>query len=137
MSNTEWYNSINQVTGTQKVEDIANYMAEGMNSLTSPIDSYYFTLRELLRIGSRDLLDQNKALGPLLLVGIISATENYFRDMLANIIRICPSAQECASKQSINLGSVVWHGAINVERGAFENTSFAGIDGITAACKFH
>lgn len=135
MNSTEWYNSINQVTGTQKIENIFNYIVEETYPFPSPIDSYYFSLRELLRVGSREVLDKNKTLGPLLLVGIISATENYFRDILANIIRICPSAQESASKQNINLGSVVWHGTSNFERSAFENTSFAGVDGITTACK--
>jgi hypothetical protein len=64
-------------------------------------------------------------MGPLLLVGLVSATENYFRDVFAGIIRLCPTAQSKSADHSIKLGSVIWHSGVDVERGAFEHISFA------------
>jgi hypothetical protein len=135
MSTVEWYNSINQVTGTQVISNITEYTVEESLEDLSPIDRFYKSLRGLIQTGQQDLIDRYSALGPLLLVGAVSSTENYFRDVLTQVIRICPTAQECSSEQNINLGSVLWHGGLNAERGAFENTSFASPDGVLTNCR--
>jgi hypothetical protein len=64
-------------------------------------------------------------IGRLLLVALVSATENYFRSVLSNVMRVCPVAQSVAAEKTINLGGLLWHGRDDYTRSAFEHASFA------------
>lgn len=55
---------------------------------------------------------------------MISLTENYFREILAGIISICPKAKQKSASKSLNLATA-WIGFGEMEKGAFENTSFS------------
>jgi len=84
---------------------------------------------------AKALLAKHSSLGPLLLVGLVSAVENFFRDVFSRVITICPTSQAAAAEQSVCLGAVVWHGSQLPERGAFEHLSFASADEVRKICK--
>lgn len=128
--NGDWAQSVNQAVGTTKINDINIYVTCCDFKYESPIDLFYNRTFEILKAGTPEFIAANKSIASLFLVGLVSATENYFRDILSSIIRICPLAQRKASDQNINLGSVVWHGIGKVERGAFEHLSFADMQTI-------
>jgi hypothetical protein len=65
----------------------------------------------------------------LVLVGLISLVENYFREILAGIIIQCPKAKEKSASKPLNLATA-WIGYGELEKGAFENTSFSDADTI-------
>jgi hypothetical protein len=130
-----WREAVNQTINTAKIEQINQYVTPIPSVIESPIDGFYATTQEILRVGQPDFLQQHPTMGTLLLVGLISASENYFRDLFARIIRICPIAQAASSDQSIKLGSVIWHRAGQVERSAFEHLSFADAETIKSTCK--
>ncbi len=129
-----WREAVNQTINTAKINDINQYVAPS-SLIDSPIDAFYATTQDILHVGQPDFLRQHPSMGTLLLVGLISASENYFRDLFARIIRICPIAQAASSEQAINLGSVIWHREGLVERGAFENISFADVGKIINTCR--
>lgn len=132
-----WRNSINQSTGFQRIANITDYVV-GVDNVEyrSAIDRYYKTVRDILDIvKTPDYLEYHPSVGPLLFIGIVSGTENYFRDVMSETIRICPISQAKSSAQSINLGSVIWHAGCNVERGSFENISLADSDMIRNTCR--
>lgn len=130
----KWMHSVNQIVGTTKINDINNYVECCDFKYESPIDKFYSSTFEVLKVGTPEFFKENQKLASLFVVGLVSAAENYFRDILSSIIRICPLAQRTASEQSINLGSVVWHGFGQVERGAFEHLSFADQEIIKKTC---
>lgn len=130
-----WIFSVNQAVGPESITDLSGYVQNIDSLVESPVDLFYRTMREMLLSAKQDLLDSHKILGPLLLVGMVSTTENYFRDMLGKIIQICPISKAIASEQTVSLGSVVWHGGVDLERGIFEHLSFAGADNIKSICK--
>ncbi len=66
--------------------------APSSSVIDSPIDAFYATTQDILNVANPDFLQQHPSMGTLLLVGLISASENYFRDLFARIIRICPIA---------------------------------------------
>ncbi|MFI8712405.1 hypothetical protein [Brevibacillus brevis] len=131
----KWSQLINQPVGTETIDNINDYTISFTSQEGSPIDLFYVTMRELLSLAKIDFLEQNNTMGPLLLVGMISCAENYFRDVFSKIIRICPVSKACSAEQTIHLGSVVWHGGVEVERGAFEHLSFASSENVKSACK--
>jgi hypothetical protein len=129
-----WRNSTNQAVGIAAIADITTYLT-ACNRPAAPIDTFYSELHQLLALSTTTLLDEYEALGPLLLVGLVSRTENFFRDVFGQVIRLCPIAQAKAADQSIKLGSVIWHGGVSAERSAFEHLSLADSDTIKSSAK--
>lgn len=137
MSNN-WSNAVNQNIGNEKIRDINEYIENiSTNTLEkSAIDRFYKSTTSILSIAREpNYLEENVVMGPLLFIGIISCTENYLREILSEIIHICPICRAESAKQSISLGSVLWHSNNNIERGTFENISFADGDSIQKTCK--
>jgi hypothetical protein len=133
----DWKNSVNQISGSQRINDINEYIKyDEIKEYNSPIDNFYFSLKGILDVvKDPKILEENKSLGPLLLIGIVSNTENYFREIMSQMIKTCPICKSTASSQSINLGSVIWHSGNNIEIGSFENLSFADSKVLKKTCK--
>ncbi|MDR3565533.1 MAG: hypothetical protein P4N59_29415 [Negativicutes bacterium] len=132
---SDWRNSTNQSCAQERISDISTYITATSMVPKSPIDVFYKSIREILVTAVPTFFTQHPSIGPLLLVGIVSATENYFRDVLSRVIQICPIAQSSSAAKSINLGSVIWHSGVNLERGTFEHISLAGAESIITTCK--
>jgi hypothetical protein len=130
-----WRLSINQSPQSVMISDIEGYTTPVVSESISPIDTFYAYSQELLRVGDTEFLRLYPHLGGLLLVGLVSATENYFRDILSSIIAICPIAQAEAAGEMISLGSVIWHDPANALRGAFEHYSFTSSKNILGTCQ--
>jgi len=120
-----WHQCINEQLGSTGINDIASCVRASLPSASSPIDRFYSSLSELLQAGNQSTLATYPVMGPLLIIGIISATEDYIRDLFSGILRICPLAQKKSADQSVNFGSVLWHGVDDVARGAFERTALS------------
>lgn len=90
-----------------------------------PIDDFYSARTDLIRLADPHLM-ANKRHGRLLLLGIISAFENYCRGILSGCIFICPHCQSISSEKTINLGGALWYGKSGaLHRSAFDLKSFA------------
>jgi len=132
---TNWRDSVCRSSAPASITDIRQYVSALDGQQRSPIDEFYIAVQNLLLLAAPQLLNEHKPLGGLVTVGLVSATENYFRDLFAQIIRICPLAQTKSSGQTVHLGSVVWHRSGYVERGAFEHLSLAGEKNIKESCE--
>jgi hypothetical protein len=130
-----WRNSVNQTFGIARITDINTFVRAEAFTEETPIDIFYQASKDILLVGTPAFLSAHPSMGPLLLVGLVSATENYFRDIFSRLIQICPIAKATSADQSIKLGSVVWHGGRDVERGAFEHISFADVDTVIRASR--
>ncbi len=132
--NADWRNCINQTFGPSRIADIDNYISDRKINFKAPIDIFYDDQKNILSAANPNLLDKNPIIGPLLIVGLVSTTENYFRNIFGKLIKICPIAKKCSADKNINFGSVIWHAGKDFERGAFEHISFAGADNIKKTC---
>ena len=130
-----WRDSVNQNLGIARINDISTFVRAEAYTEEAPIDIFYQASRAIVLVGTPTFLSEHPSMGPLLLVGLVSATENYFRDIFSRLIQICPIAKATSADQSIKLGSVIWHGGRDVERGAFEHMSFADVDTLIKASK--
>jgi hypothetical protein len=130
-----WRDSASQSLGPSEIADIGLYVNATTRDESAPLDVFYAASQEILKVGTPAFLQQHPAMGPLLLVGIVSTTENYFRDLYSRIIQLCPRARSASADQALKLGSVLWHGSSDVERGAFEHISFASADNILSTTK--
>jgi len=105
------------------------------HTTNSPIDAYLKSMQQIVGYGTAQRLSEMDKLGGLLLLGIISGTEAYFRSILASCLDVCPVSKSTAAEKSINLGGVLWHGARDFRRSAFEHMSFTSSKDITSASK--
>lgn len=119
----DWKKSVSACASTVTIRNISDYV-DIIEESNSPIDSFYNERNELLRAIDSGYANANPAISPLVLVGLISLTENYFREVLAGIISICPKAKQKSANKSLNLATA-WFGFGEMEKGAFENTSFS------------
>lgn len=92
----------------------------------SPIDDYYSYVEHLLTLGSEAALGSSPTLGRLLLLGLVSGVESYFRSIIAAVLRVCPIARLTAANQPIPYGALDYYGVNEVELGLFDTSSLAG-----------
>ncbi|AMN49545.1 hypothetical protein [Psychrobacter sp. P2G3] len=119
----DWKKSVSACASTVTIQNITDYV-DICSVSKSPIDSFYTERNNLLRAITPDYAISNISIPPLVLVGLISLTENYFREVLAGVITICPKAKQKSATKSLNLATA-WIGFGEMEKGAFENTSFS------------
>ena len=124
----EWNNTVSASASTVSRTPISEYVQSSEGS-DSPIDSFYKGRNLILRDISPEIANGNSMLAALSMVGFISLTENYFREVLAEIMAICPLAKVNAAEKSINLATA-WFGYEQIEKAAFENISFSNTDTI-------
>jgi hypothetical protein len=124
---------VNELPPTSRLGPLGDYLRE--ESLDAPVDMYYRSIREILRYGTPERLLDSDFLGRLLVIGIVSAAEAYFRAILSACIELCPLARSAASKRTINLGGLLWHGQSGFSRSVFEHASLASKDELTRACR--
>jgi len=126
-------NFVHEAPGPNSIGLIDEYLSEF--NLPSPIDAYVKYSRSLLRFGTTEHLEENQHLGGLLLLGVVSAAEAYFRSIFSLTLEICPIARETAAEKQINLGGVLWHGHSEFRRSAFEHVTFCSKDDIKKYAK--
>jgi hypothetical protein len=120
---TDWKSSVSAEPQTTIITDINNYIEDKADNC-SAIDLFYSGRNELVTALTPKICTEHPFMAALSLVGLISITENYFRDILSDIIRICPLAKEKSAERPLNLATV-WFGSEKIEKGAFENISFS------------
>ncbi|MBO9330645.1 hypothetical protein GHR37_15980 [Achromobacter xylosoxidans] len=103
--------------------------------IPAPIDFYIKNSREIIQYGSPERLKEMNKLGGLLLLGLISSAEGYFRSVLSAALDICPICKSTSAEKQINLGGVLWHGKEEFRRSAFEHMSFTSSKELISASK--
>lgn len=93
--------------------------------MPSAIDFFVKNSRQIIHYGTPYQLKRMNSLGGILLLGLISSAEGYFRSILSAALDICPVCKSTAAEKQINLGGVLWHGKEEFRRSAFEHMSFA------------
>jgi hypothetical protein len=137
MTIPDWRLCANRPAAAVRIANIEAYVQGAPRHDAAPIDWYFTTTTTMLQAAQPSLLAAHPAIGALLMVGFVSATENYFRDVFARIVAVCPIAQEVAGQEKISLGTVIWHRGKVPERGAFEHLSFTSAENVrTTAKKF-
>ncbi|WP_165726289.1 hypothetical protein [Pseudoalteromonas sp. SA25] len=123
MSN--WESCISQAVGAERINNLNNYVSVKPTNNLSPIDEFYGEIQNIINLFPHNVWGTNAWIGSLASIAIVSSVENYFRQVFSKALKACSESQKLAANNNINLGSVIWHPSKELERGAFENISFA------------
>lgn len=127
-----WKNSVNMPNIGLTVQNAELFVEEICISKKSAVDNFYSTTSEINTKCTPDFVSTNgTTISGLMLVGLISATENYFRDILGSILSICPISQNKSAEQKIQLGSLLWTEGSALNKTAFEFMAFSNSKNVT------
>lgn len=113
----------------------SNCCLPGHVNSSSAIDAFYGSVAEVMKLGDPQALAQNETLGRLLILGIVTVTETYFRSVIAAMVRLCPLAGTCASDQQIAFGALEFYGASELGLSLLEGISFTSTSEVKKATK--
>jgi hypothetical protein len=132
-----WQNSVSMSIGRAVCPDVNTLVSNdsGAGNI-SAIDAFYAaTHPTLTKIDPGFIALYGNDIAGLLFVGLISATENYFRDALGFILTVCPVAQAHSADEKVQLGSLLWAENHLQNRSAFEFMAFSNAENIQKAIK--
>lgn len=98
----------------------------------SPISEYFAHTQSLIARFVRPEFSQDAEVLSLLILGVVSAAEFYFRSVIVECLSICPFAMKHANQEQIPLGSLQYYGTKTKDLGfsLFEHKSLASANEI-------
>ena len=100
------------------------FKTENIND-ESPIDRFYNTCSEYIKLTRPETINICSDLTRLLLMGYVSAVEEYLRNIICNIINICDYAKDLVSEKPIKFGAIDVYEPNKLAVGLFDSASFA------------
>lgn len=129
-----WRNSVCMSIGRVVCPDVNTLVTPIAIQRPSAIDDFYAsTGTALTKVDPNFVKTYGDDVVGLLFVGLISSTENYFRDILGFVLTICPIAQSHSSEEKVQLGSLLWAEGSLQNRSAFEFQAFSSEDNVRKA----
>ena len=126
-----WRNSICMYAGVPSCPDVNSLVCAAPTAPRSAIDSFYAATNvTLTRVDPNYFAQYGDDFAGLLLVGLISSTENYYRDIIGFILDVCPSSRAWAADEKVQLGSLLWARGALQNRSALEFMAFSSADNI-------
>lgn len=132
---SSWMHCISQTVGSERINDLNNYVTQSPENNQSPIDEFYGEIQNIINLFPHSAWGSNPWTGSLASIAIISSVENYYRQVFSKTLKVCIESQKRAANNNINLGSVIWHPNNELERGAFEHISLASSENINNTSK--
>lgn len=118
------WSAVCAVEGSEAL-DVENICTPRALENLSPIDVHRSSSQQLLAMGQPQDLQSNPLLGRLLIVGLVAATEEYMRSVVAGVLQVCPYARLESAPQMVSLGAVDYYAREELARGIYEHVSFA------------
>jgi hypothetical protein len=82
-------------------------------------------MQSIILLGGEEELRANEALGRVLLLGIVSATEHYFRAVLAGLVHTCPLVRKQAASLTLSFGALDYYSKSDLGFALLEHVSLA------------
>ena len=121
-----WKNSVCMPNVPLVTPNVNLFVEEIVFDDQNAIDTFYAVTSNINSKCNPDFITANgNVIVGLMLVGLISATENYFRDILGYILSVCPHSQTKSVEQKIQLGSLLWGSGSVHNKTAFEFMAFS------------
>ncbi|NBM79676.1 hypothetical protein GWI76_10460 [Proteus sp. G2659] len=124
----EYFLNVSQIPTTDNDLNVEGYVYTDEVNNDSAIDAFYKSTKPIIIEVNNNKVkyDESSWLGCFTVLAIISATENYIREIFKDIILICPIAQsKIKDEHKVRLSSVLWNTNSDMIRALFEDVSFS------------
>lgn len=91
----------------------------------SPIDGYLRRTKGITILGTPQAMGMNPSLGKLILLGVVSEVESFFKQIVGGCVRLCSLCRQSASKHTIPFAAVDYYQEDDIEYALVESVSFA------------
>lgn len=125
----KWQNSANLTATLVHLSDVSSAL-DSTPVPRSPIDGFHNTRVQLVQLATIQNLETYSYLGQLIVLGITSATENYFRKIFSAIIEMCEIARSNTAELDIPYSAAEWYRLHSVARALFDKVSFSNVQEI-------
>jgi len=105
--------------------DCKQFFIETSPSQRNPIDQFYNVCTEYVKLTKPEIFCDFPDLSRLLLMGFVSAVEEYLRGIFSEILSVCPMSKEHASEKMIRFGAIEYYSNSKIAIGLFDSSSFA------------
>jgi hypothetical protein len=106
--------------------DVENYLVPATTQhYESPIDLYILETRQLIQLTDPSIVSSHPSLCGLLLLGLLSSTENYLRRIISKLIHFDSICRAQASEQMIRFGTIDWYNQEDIGQAFIEQSSLA------------
>ncbi|MGE8207903.1 MAG: hypothetical protein ACN6RH_00200 [Stenotrophomonas rhizophila] len=89
----------------------------------SAIDFFEIHLKQLIRFSAQH--QREREVIRLALLGLVSLTENYFRIILSDILRLCPASHDLCAKMDVKFSSAHYYSASAISRSLVDGCVFS------------
>lgn len=119
--------AVNKPEATVEINYCAFFVDQAVTK-KSPIDVFYAVCSDLVKLTKPEIVNDNPIVTRLLLLGYVSAVEEYLRSIFCEVINICPCAKRNASEKMIRFGALEYYELDRLAEGIFEASSLASLD---------
>jgi hypothetical protein len=103
--------------------DVTACCVQTQDTPVAPIDEFIRHIAHVITLGSVQGLDDSATLGRLLVLGLVTGCETYFRRVIVGILNVCPIARENAASHVVPLGAIDYYAAHEVPLALFDGKS--------------
>lgn len=109
----------------------------------APYDRFDETIRSLVirawgtrvDVGNGETKDNDPELVRLLLLGLVSGTENYFRQVLSRLLTTCPESQRICASTEIKFSAARYHQQTHIASSLLDESVFSSSENIETETK--
>ncbi|WP_025116595.1 hypothetical protein [Lysinibacillus fusiformis] len=105
--------------------DCKQFFVQTTPSQRNPIDQFYNVCTEYVKLTKPEIYSGYPDLSRLLLMGFVSAVEEYLRGIFSEVLSVCPMSKEHASEKMIKFGAIEYYSNSKIAIGLFDSSSFA------------
>lgn len=115
---------VNKSEATSNLEFNKIFNQEATNN-ENAIDKFFSTCKEYVKLTQPEIIDRCPDVTRLLLMGYVSAVEEYLRNIICDIINISDTAKELVSEKPIKFSAIDLYDREKLAIGLFDSASFA------------
>lgn len=115
--------------------NIESCLTLATRSLKTPIDEYEESSKKFIVLAGTAGAVEDKFQIRLLLLGLVSSCEYYFRRVLSEVISACPISRAVCAKHTVNFSAATYFSSRNIGLALTDEAVFSGAHNIEAETK--
>lgn len=113
--------------------NVGRCIEDDVGNSKSAIDFFENNLKQLVKFSAQH--EREREVIRLALLGLVSLTENYFRIILSDVLRLCPASHELCAKMDVKFSSAHYYSTGSISRSLVDGCVFSNSSTISDETK--